>query len=121
MAFMASFSVYAQEIETEKVEETVEITYDINWPIIGTVYLDGDYIAENPVTITVPLALTPDNIIYIYDSTTPSLPLSYWNIVNGTLTISYQSGDLTEISVMNEAYIYIKTKEGGYKVLLIIT
>lgn len=121
MAFMASFSVYAQEVNTENVEEMVEITYDSNWPIINTVYLDGDYILKNTVTITAPLALTPSDIITVYDSIRPSLPLSYWSIANGILTITYHSGDLTEIAGPGEAYIYIYTRAGGYRIQLIIS
>lgn len=124
MAFMASFNAYAQEFveeEIKDVEEFVEVTSDDNWPIINVVYLERNNIVSTPVSITAPLALTPDAIYRVSDSVTPSLPLSYWNIVNGIITITYRIGDLTELSMADEAYIYILTREGGYRIKLIFT
>ena len=101
LAFMASFSVYAQEVTTNVEEEVAASSAPI---LIATIQLDATYIATNPVTITAPIPVTQEEVIYISGPCMPTIPSQYWSIINGTLTITYPSGDLTETSRFPELY-----------------
>ena len=107
MTFMASFTVYAQEA-TANIEE-IELTSVASTEIvIATIELDADYVSWNPLTITVPLSLTPNEILYLSGPNMPTVPSQYWSLANGILTINYPAGDLTELPFLEKQYQKIK-------------
>lgn len=100
MAIMASFGVYAQEVNTEN--ENVEVA-SANETLLTTVYLTRSQVLSQSITITSPAP--PENILSISGPTIPHV--TDWAVSNGTLTIRYGVGDLSEIAIGGEFKIYV--------------
>lgn len=65
--------------------------------------LTSNQVLSQSVTITAPAP--PENILSISGPTIPNVP--NWSVSNGTLTIRYGTGDLSEIAIGGEFKIYI--------------
>ena len=117
MAFMASFSVYAQEVETNVEEEVSVISEPI---IIATYYFDSEYIVKNTITLTASFPTHVSEVFAVSHPCTPgNLPSQFWSFGNDMITITYPSGDLLGLSLENEVYIY--TRNGTFVIKIITT
>lgn len=106
MAFMTSFSVYAQEVTKNAEEEVVAIAEPI---IIETLYWDADYIAFNTVTFSVTFPTDVREVLAVSHPCTPgNLSSQYWSFGNGVLTVTYPQGELTELFGSQRIYIYAR-------------
>lgn len=118
MAFMASFSAYAQEVNTNVEEEIIVVSEPI---LIATFNFDSEYIAENTITLIASFPTHVSEVFAVSHPCTPgNLPSQLWSFGNDTITITYPSGDLTELSRGSEGYVYIYTRNGTFIIKLII-
>lgn len=118
MAFMASFSAYAQEVTTNVEEEVAVISEPI---LIATYNYDSEYIAKNTITLTASFPTHVSEVFAVSHPCTPgNLSSQYWSFGNDMITITYPSGDLTELSTSTGGYVYIYTRNGTFIIEILV-
>lgn len=111
MAFMASFSVYAQDINTMKeVKPLSSLSNRALFPLLGTITI-------NVTDITLPLTISaPAPVEDVEDIHGPFSPrYSFWTEQNGYLYITITEDAAPEIFNPNQQYEFVvKTKNATY-------
>lgn len=110
MAFMASFSVYAQEVNTEN-EEDVAV-YSVIKLTSETVDL-----SEISFPYTISTVAPSGNILGISGPTYPNVQT--WNVSGGVLTITLYERDFEDLYPGMIARIEVATTSGGYYIELV--
>ena len=112
LTFMASFSVYAQEVKTEQENEVATANYPTNvyW---STVTINYD-------TMTVPVEIVVNapngNILCISGPSNPNIQT--WRVANGKLYITLNEREVGNIIKGEITYIEIATTTAGYYIEL---
>lgn len=112
MAFMVSFSVYAQD--NTNVEE---VSVKSNSTVVDIIYLSKESLTSpEPIVITVSL---PSDVREVLNVSHPCQPgyLPNWSFGNGSITITIPAGDMVGAS---EGDIKIYARDAIYHILYVV-
>lgn len=112
LAFMASFSVYAQEVNTNNNEEVAVTSQPI---LLGSFRIDISEVIY-PYTIDIP---TPTGTILGISGPTDPL-LQTWYVQNGRLIIELYEDDLCDVRAGNTHHLSVASTSGNMIIELII-